>query len=430
MEDSQDVPDRDIRDLLARGRFWEVFGFCSGDFTTLELAKQYSLLTKAYHESPDIIQMIDETFATLCAPLTRQFYEGCRMVMRRISGQMGRATFRDAEHRIWLDLWGWVSKSWEEPPEDLINALVKMYRLPDGTEAIRLPLSCLGEGLKPADMAESVNYCPNCGQSGVEGVKFCPRCGQNLRTLSREGKQMPAGKPETPPTKISWFERHLNWTMVLTWAGTYLIAPIVASLMLLMDPYVSGEALWAIVVTANLAVVVSVGRWALKKKKRSMWYLLLSPSIFFLFIDNHSLMRDEYGRTIADYDKLIELDSDNADAYSERGDFYYDMDEWDKAITDYSRAIELDPSYASTYFNRAYAYGERGEYDKAIADYSEVIELDPSDALAYYNRALDYLNIGQTDKAIAGMEKCVELSSGSELMKDAQQALHDMKTSR
>ena len=172
MEDSQDVPDRDITDLWARGKFWEMFGFSNGDFTTLELAKQYSLLTKAYHDNPKIKQIIDEAFATLCAPLTRQFYEGCRMVMRRISGQMGRATFRDAEHRIWLDLWGWVSKSWEEPPEDLIKALANMYCLPSGTAAIHLPQSRSDEGLKPADldsvMAASAfakeTTCQSCGR--------------------------------------------------------------------------------------------------------------------------------------------------------------------------------------------------------------------------------------------------------------------------
>ena len=142
-----------------------------------------------------------------------------------------------------------------------------------------------------------------------------------------------------------------------------------------------------------------------------------------------SYMWSDYGKTIADFDKLIKLDPNNADAYRERGDFYCEMDKYGEAIADYTRAIELEPRYALAYFNRAYAYGEIGEYDKAIADYSKTIELDPKDAQAYYNRGLDCQNKGEMSKAVNDLEKCVGLSTDPELIKDAQQALSEIKNS-
>lgn len=172
MKDRQGMPDGNISDLWARGKFWEIFGFSSGDFTTLELAKQYSALTKAYHDNPEVRRIIDETFAILNAPLTRQFYEGCRMLMQRIRSEIGSAIFGDVEHRIWLDLWNWVSERWQEPPKELINAIKNKYRHPGGTGAIEQPQTWSDEGLKPADFdsimaAEAFakeTKCQSCGK--------------------------------------------------------------------------------------------------------------------------------------------------------------------------------------------------------------------------------------------------------------------------
>jgi hypothetical protein len=274
-----------------------------------------------------------------------------------------------------------------------------------------------------------MKYCPNCGNAGVEGMKFCPQCGQKLTGFDSKEKQRYVLKPEAPIKERSWFERHLNWTMILAWLSTYLVTFIVVSLVIMANPYVSDDILVTIVVIANLAVVIAVGQWVLRKKNRSLAWLLISWTWFFLLIENHSVMRDEHGRTAADYDKLVELDPYNADAYYNRGDAYDEMGEYGKAIADYNKAIELDPNHALAYYNRGCAYGEIGAYDKAIADYNKAIELNPNDSLAYYNRGLAYSERGEVPKAVSDLEKCIELSTDPELTKDAQQALSEIKKS-
>jgi len=87
---------------------------------------------------------------------------------------------------------------------------------------------------------------------------------------------------------MNWFERHLNWTMVLAWVGSYPICFIVWDLATLANPYISGDTLGGIGFIISLIVSVAVGQWVLRKKNRSMWWLLLSPSIFFLLISNES----------------------------------------------------------------------------------------------------------------------------------------------
>jgi len=279
------------------------------------------------------------------------------------------------------------------------------------------------------EMPELVEYCPHCGKEGVQKMEFCPRCGQRLTGLHLEEKQRSVPKPEAPLKERNWFERHLNWTMVLAWAGSYLIVFIVWLLVILADPYISDDALGGISVIVSLIVSIAVGQWVLRKKNRSLAWLLICWTWFFLLIDNQSFMRDEYGRTMADYNKLIELDPDNANAYYERGDFYYEIDEYGNAIADYNKAIELDPNHVSAYYNRGCAYGEMGEYDKAIADYNKAIDLDPNDANAHYNRGVAYREKGEVPKAVSDLEKCIRLSTDSELTKDAQQALYEIKKS-
>lgn len=270
-----------------------------------------------------------------------------------------------------------------------------------------------------------MKYCPSCGKAGVEGMKFCPQCGQRLTGFDLEEKQRPVRKPEAPLKEKNWFERHLNWTMVLAWVGSYLIVIIVWILAILADPYISDDALIAIYVILYviipLIVSIAVGQWVLRKKNRSMWWLLLSSSIFFLFISNKS--------PIADYDEAIKLEPSNADGYFNRGDAYDEMGEYGKAIGDYSKAIQLNPNYADAYCNRGCAYGEIGDYDKAIADYNKAIELDPNNALAYYNRGLAYHEEGEVPEVVNDLEKCIGLSADPELTKDAQQALRKIKNS-
>jgi len=274
-----------------------------------------------------------------------------------------------------------------------------------------------------------VKYCPNCGKAGVEAMKFCPQCGQRLTAFDLEEKQRYVPKPEIPLREKNWSERHLNWTMVLAWLSTYLVTFIVASLVILANPYVSDDTFVAILVIANLAVVVAVGQWVLRKKNRSLAWLLISWTWFFLLIENHSFMRDRYGRTVADYDKLIELDPNNTDTYYKRGDFYYETDEYDKAIADYSKAIQLNPNHADAYYSRGCAYGETAEYEKAIADHSKTLEMNPNDANAYYNRGIAYREKDEVPKAVDDLEKCIELSTDPELTKDARQALLEAKNS-
>ena len=129
-----------------------------------------------------------------------------------------------------------------------------------------------------------MKYCPSCGKAGVEGMKFCPQCGQRLTGFDLEEKQRYVQKPEAPFKERNWFERHLNWTMVLGLLGAYLAVFIVDLIIILYYPYVSDDVLFVIGLIINLAILTPVWWWALRRKNRSLWWLPLGLFVPFGFI--------------------------------------------------------------------------------------------------------------------------------------------------
>ena len=90
---------------------------------------------------------------------------------------------------------------------------------------------------------------------------------------------------------------------------------------------------------------------------------------------------------IADFDRAISLDPQNAQAYHNRGWSWRIKRAYEKAIADYSEAIRIDPTYAWAYNNRGIARRDQGEWDRALTDFDESIRLDPKVTYPHYNRA-------------------------------------------
>ena len=78
--------------------------------------------------------------------------------------------------------------------------------------------------------------------------------------------------------------------------------------------------------------------------------------------------KGDYDRAIVDFDKVIELNPDDAEAYYNRGNAYYEKQEFAQSIRDYSKAIELKPQFAEAYYNRGEAWLHLREWEKAKSD--------------------------------------------------------------
>ena len=148
--------------------------------------------------------------------------------------------------------------------------------------------------------------CPNCGAQVAFGVRSCGACGMQLnwqqQTPPPPVYQQPVNNQQQVPPyyqqhpsyplqqqyRMNWLQRHLNWTTFLITVFIYLVLTFVV--------VVNGDSEGAFVnITAVLLFVASFFAygWVLRRKSRSIWWLLLNwlaiGWIIYLALDNRTL---------------------------------------------------------------------------------------------------------------------------------------------
>ena len=116
-----------------------------------------------------------------------------------------------------------------------------------------------------------------------------------------------------------------------------------------------------------------------------------------------------YDLAIINYDKVIQLRPDAANAYINRGLAKGDLGQYSAAISDYNKAIQLKPDHATAYNNRGAAKRKLGQHFAAISDFDKAIQLKPDYAMAYSNRGEAKAESGQYSAAISDYNKAIQL---------------------
>jgi Flp pilus assembly protein TadD len=120
-------------------------------------------------------------------------------------------------------------------------------------------------------------------------------------------------------------------------------------------------------------------------------------------------LKGEPEAAIAEYEKSIRLDPDNASVFVNRGKARATKGDLDNAVVDYDKAISMDPDYALAYNNRCFAQLKKENFDAAIVDCGKAIALEPTFAYAYNNRGLAFASQGKLDKAMPDYDKSIAL---------------------
>ena len=92
--------------------------------------------------------------------------------------------------------------------------------------------------------------------------------------------------------------------------------------------------------------------------------------------------------------RAIELNPENAMAYSIRGVIFYWQKDYNSAISDFNRAIQLNSSDYKNFYNRGLAHVQLDNYSAASEDFSGAINLNPNDPDSWYNRAICKQRLG------------------------------------
>ncbi len=115
-------------------------------------------------------------------------------------------------------------------------------------------------------------------------------------------------------------------------------------------------------------------------------------------------------RAMADYNRAIELNTDDELAYTDRGFLYTQQGNSAKAMSDFDKAIKINPVYPMAYYDRGLAFEAQKNVSQAFNSFTKAIELNPHYLEAYAKRSLLYRQSGDWPKAIADFTRVIELS--------------------
>lgn len=107
--------------------------------------------------------------------------------------------------------------------------------------------------------------------------------------------------------------------------------------------------------------------------------------------------------------EAVELDPENASAYSGLGYVLAEQGQIEEAITNFRKAIELDPRFVPAYGNLGFALLDVDLRDEAIAIFRKMIKLSPRSADAYNGLGNAHYAKGELEEAIASYRMAIEL---------------------
>ena len=105
----------------------------------------------------------------------------------------------------------------------------------------------------------------------------------------------------------------------------------------------------------------------------------IQQSVKYLFSSgNKKIISGDYKGAIEDFNKVINLTPNNANAYYSRGLTKKKLENYLEAIEDYNIAIKLNPSFDIAYYERGFAKYKLQDYEGAIEDYNTAIKIKPN----------------------------------------------------
>ena len=131
--------------------------------------------------------------------------------------------------------------------------------------------------------------------------------------------------------------------------------------------------------------------------------------------------------SLADAERIIELDPKNAKAYWLRGICFRMGGIYLRALADFNKALELEPGLNRVYMFKGLTHLALGEYDKAAAAFDKLNLPQPHYASAFVQLARAFSQIDQNDKALAWADKALKLNPNDpSAIRERAMALQDL----
>ncbi len=120
------------------------------------------------------------------------------------------------------------------------------------------------------------------------------------------------------------------------------------------------------------------------------------------------VLNADYPGAVAEFDKVLALEPESAEALINRGSAKYSMADHEGAVGDCTAALKIRPGEARAYCVRARALMALGKLEQAAADCAAVLKTTPDHAESLCNRSVIRQIQGDHEGALADLNRVVE----------------------
>ena len=117
----------------------------------------------------------------------------------------------------------------------------------------------------------------------------------------------------------------------------------------------------------------------------------------------------DHTEAIKYYDRVLELEPSNSDAWNNRGSCCKKLGKVQDALQCYENALHAEPHNASAWSNKGNALSALGKYTEAIVSLNRAIEVDGQNESAWLNKALVEDRLGLVRESLSSFQKFISL---------------------
>ena len=119
--------------------------------------------------------------------------------------------------------------------------------------------------------------------------------------------------------------------------------------------------------------------------------------------------RKKYEKAIGCYDKALEINPNDAEAWNNKGYVLDELGRYEEAIECYDKALDINQNFAEAWNNIGVVLCSLGKYEEAIECYDKALKINPNNAKAWNNKGNALNKLGRYKEAVESKGKAAFL---------------------
>ena len=113
-------------------------------------------------------------------------------------------------------------------------------------------------------------------------------------------------------------------------------------------------------------------------------------------------------------EREVAANPNNADAWAQLGNIWFDTGKYGKAIEAYEKSLAIKPDNPDVWTDLGVMYRRSGKPDKAIECFDRAIAIDPKHDTPYFNKGIvQIFDLKDVEAGLASWEELVRINPGA-----------------